>query len=138
MAKPLERKPGGMGMLADGTGVGASLLCIVHCLLLPLAIAFIPALGALIALPESAHLVLFITAVPVSSVAIVAGFRRHGAALPGSVAVVGLVLIGVGALAGLPLLVETSVTVAGSLALAIGHLWNWRAPACPPCGNAST
>lgn len=122
------RKPGPIGKMIDGTAIGASFLCFVHCLVLPVAIAFMPALGALISLPESAHLVLFITAVPVSSVAIVAGYRRHGAALPGVVAIAGLMLIGVGALAGAPLLVETSVTVAGSLALAVGHLWNWHAP----------
>ena len=127
-----------MPRLADGTAIGASILCLIHCLLLPLAIAFIPAVGVLIALPESVHIILFITAVPVSSVAIVAGYRRHGAALPGAIAIFGLVLIGAGALAGLPLLVETSVTVAGSLALATGHLWNLRAPARQPCRSAST
>ncbi|HXH51999.1 MAG TPA: MerC domain-containing protein [Sphingomicrobium sp.] len=120
--------------VADGTAIGASMLCLVHCLLLPLAVALVPTLGALARVPESAHLVLFAVAVPVSAVAIVGGYRRHGALLPGAVALSGLVLIGVGALAGLPMLVETSVTVLGSVALAVGHLWNWRAPAPTPSG----
>ena len=119
--------------MADGTAVGASLLCLIHCLLLPLVIALFPALGGLIALPEILHVLLFAAAVPVSALAIMAGYRRHGAMLPGSIAVAGLVLIGIGALAGLPLLIETSVTVAGSLALALGHLWNWRIPEVRRC-----
>src|SRR3990170_8712658 len=112
-------KPGPLGRMADGTAVGASLLCLIHCLLLPLVIALFPALGGLIGLPESLHILLFATAVPVSALAIVAGYRRHGSMLPGSIAVAGLGLIGGGALAGLPLLLETSVTVVGSLALAL-------------------
>jgi len=89
-------------------------------------IAFVPALGSLAGVPESAHLLLFLAAVPISAVAILAGYRRHGALLPGAIALLGLVLIGAGALAGLPFLVETSVTVLGSVALAFGHLCNWR------------
>ncbi|HVM23081.1 MAG TPA: MerC domain-containing protein [Sphingomicrobium sp.] len=113
-----------MGKAADGLAIGASLLCIVHCLLLPLAIALLPALGGLIDVPETAHLILFLLAVPVSSLAVVSGYRRHGALVPGLIAATGLVLIGIGALVGLSLLVETSVTIAGSLALALAHLWN--------------
>jgi len=85
-----------------------------------------PAIGGLLGVPEVAHLVLFVAAVPVSSVAVVSGYRRHGAVLPGAVAAAGLVLIGAGALAGLPFLLETSVTVTGSLLLAVGHISNWR------------
>lgn len=119
--------------MADGTAVGASILCLIHCLFLPIAIALFPALGGLIGLPESLHVLLFIVAVPVSALAIAAGYRRHGAMLPGAIAVAGLAMIGVGALAGLPLLVETSITVMGSLALAFGHLWNWRIPEARRC-----
>jgi hypothetical protein len=91
-------KPGRrMGRMADGTAVGASVLCLFHCLLLPLAIALFPALGGLIGLPEGLHALLFAAAVPVSALAIVAGYRRHGAMLPGSIAAAGLVLFGVGA-----------------------------------------
>jgi hypothetical protein len=90
------------------------------------AIAIFPAIGGLLDIPETAHLVLFVAAVPVSSVAVVAGYRRHGAVLPGAVAAIGLVLIGAGALAGLPFLLEPSVTVTGSLLLAFGHISNWR------------
>jgi hypothetical protein len=43
-----------------------------------------------------------------------------------SVGATGLVLIGLGALAGFRLALETGVTVIGSLLLAVGHLRNWR------------
>src|SRR3989337_4105680 len=103
-------KPGPLGRMADGTAVGPSPQCLIHCLLLPLGIALFPALGGLIGLPESLHILLFAAAVPVSALAIVAGYRRHGAMLPGSLAVAGLVLIGVGALARLPPLLASSRT----------------------------
>jgi hypothetical protein len=111
---------------ADGTAVGLSFLCLVHCLLLPIILALFPALGGLVDLPEWLHLLLFALSVPLSSLATVAGYRRHGARMPGAIAACGLLLIGTGALAGLPLLLETSVTVAGSLLLAAGHICNWR------------
>jgi hypothetical protein len=102
------------------------MLCLVHCLLLPLVVALFPALGGIAEVPEAAHLLLFAIAIPVSSLAVISGYRRHGALLPGAIAVIGLSLIGVGALAGFPLLLETSVTVAGSLVLALAHISNWR------------
>ncbi len=94
--------------------------------MLPLAIALFPAMGELIGLPEELHLLLFFAAIPISALAIVAGYRRHGAVLPGVVAMIGLALIGVGATAGFAALIEPSVTVIGSVLLAAAHLRNWR------------
>lgn len=56
-----------------------------------------------------------------------AGYSRHGLIIPGLIAFIGLLLIGTGALAGFRIVVETSVTVMGSLTLAAAHLWNLRA-----------
>ncbi|MDQ3080049.1 MAG: MerC domain-containing protein [Pseudomonadota bacterium] len=112
--------------IADKLAIAVSFACLVHCLLLPVAVALIPAAGGLAELPESLHLMTFAVALPISAAAIVAGYRRHGALLPGAVAGIGLGLIGIGAIAGFAVLIETSVTVLGSLLLAAAHLVNWR------------
>lgn len=118
---------GKAGRAADRLAIGSSFACLVHCLLLPLAIAFAPALARLGGATESLHLLMFLIAVPASALAMLAGYRRHGLIIPALMALAGLVLIGGGALGGFRLAIETSVTVAGSLLLAAAHLWNIRA-----------
>ncbi len=111
---------------ADKAAIGLSFACLVHCMVVPVAVAVMPAASGLAGLPEGLHLLSFLVAVPTSALAIVAGYRRHGAVLPGVLAGFGLALIGTGAVAGLDVLVETSVTVAGSLALAAAHVRSSR------------
>lgn len=110
----------------DAAGATASMACLAHCLLLPLAIALLPALSAILTIPEETHLIAFALAVPISGWAITRGYRLHGILHPLTLGVTGLVALGFGALAGLPWLAETGCTVAGSLLLAIAHLLNWR------------
>jgi hypothetical protein len=126
MRGPERRQRSDFGAVGDRAAIGASILCIVHCLALPLVVALFPTLAQFADAPESAHLVLYLVAVPISGWAMVGGFRRHGLVLPMAWAAVGLGLMGVGALAGLTYLLETGITVAGSLALAFAHLINWR------------
>lgn len=114
-------------LAADKAALGASALCLVHCLGLPVLIALSPAIASLLDAAEGVHLLVFLFAVPVSAMAMVAGHRRHGLVVPAVLAAIGLGLIGVGALGGLRLLWETGVTVAGSLLLALAHLRNLRA-----------
>jgi hypothetical protein len=116
-----------VGRAADRLAIGASAACLVHCLALPLAIAVAPALARWADASESLHLLIFFLAVPISAVAMLAGFRRHGLIIPLLLAVTGLAMIGVGALAGFGLAVEIGATVVGSLILAAAHLWNLRA-----------
>jgi hypothetical protein len=111
---------------ADGIAAGLSLLCLVHCLGLPLAIAMVPALASALSLPETVHLGLFLLAVPASAVALLAGYRHHGAMLPALFGGLGLALLGIGALAAQSELQETGFTVVGSMVLAGAHLRNWR------------
>lgn len=110
----------------DAAAIGASAACLVHCLALPLLFAALPAASYLLQLPESFHLGAFLFAIPASALAMSAGYRRHGAMLPGGFGAVGLILIGAGALGGFELMLETGVTVVGSVLLAVGHVGNWR------------
>jgi hypothetical protein len=111
----------------DGAAIGASLLCLVHCIGLPILFALLPALSS-IGLPSSEwlHLALLLTAVPLSALALVGGYRAHGRIVPLALGVVGLAGLALGlALASMPG-AETAFTVIGSLSLAVAHIGNWR------------
>lgn len=110
----------------DVIAVAASALCLVHCLLLPALLVFVPTLTAFVAVPETFHTVALIFAVPTSALAIAAGFRRHGRRQPALLVIPGLALLASGALAAEAQWVETAMTVAGALLLSAGHALNWR------------
>lgn len=113
--------------LFDGLAIGASALCLVHCLALPILIMLVPALAAYLTLPESFHIGALILAVPTSILALAAGYRRHRWTRPMIVAAPAIALLGLGAFAAPEEWVETALTVAGATALAIAHALNWRA-----------
>ncbi len=113
--------------LLDGSAISLSGLCLVHCLALPIAAAFLPAVSAM-AEAEWVHLVFVGFAAPIAAFAF---FRpgsqppRHTKALAG----IGIALLLSGALG--PTAWEPWITVTGSLALASAHVLNWRgARAC--------
>lgn len=110
----------------DGLAIAASTACLVHCLLLPILFALLPAASAFLRVPEGFHVAAFLLAVPASAMAMRSGYRHHGIVLPAAFALVGLILLGLGALGGLGFLVEAGTSVIGSLLLAFGHLSNWR------------
>lgn len=110
----------------DGLAVGASVLCLIHCLALPIVIAALPALAARLDLGEGFHLGVLAFALPVSAVALGEGWRRHRGLTPLFVGAAGLVLLAAGLAFEEWVAVETGVTVAGSLLLAGAHVANWR------------
>jgi hypothetical protein len=110
----------------DGLAVGASVLCLIHCLALPIVIAALPALAARLDLGEGFHLAVLAFALPVSAVALGEGWRRHRGLTPLFVGAAGLVLLAAGLAFEDWVAVETGVTVAGSLLLAGAHVANWR------------
>lgn len=110
----------------DRLGIGISFLCLVHCLAPPLLAALAPAASRLFGFPEWFHLLAFMSAIPVTSIALLRGYRNHGDAWSVVMAGAGVALIGMGAVGGLRSLVEAGVTIIGSLTLAVAHLRNWR------------
>ncbi|MET1755768.1 MerC domain-containing protein [Novosphingobium sp. RD2P27] len=110
----------------DALAVAASTLCLAHCLMLPLLLVLVPTLTALIAVPDSFHQGMLLFALPMSMIALAAGFRRHRQPLPAIVVVPGLGLLILGGLATEESLEETLLTVAGALLLSIGHTINWQ------------
>lgn len=101
-----------------------SAACLVHCLMLPLLAAALPALSALAELPEGVHLILLLMAVPVSLLGLGRGWQVHRRVGPFAVGLGGLSLLGAGVLVHD---LETSLTVAGALLLAAAHAANWLA-----------
>lgn len=108
----------------DWAAIGASSLCLVHCLALPLLIASLPALGS-VAKGSTTHWVLLAFALPVS-LWVLSRDRGPGALVPLTVGVAGLSLmtLGVGLFEGHP--AETQLTVAGVLLVAAAHILRWR------------
>lgn len=110
----------------DRAALTASAACMVHCLALPLLVAAIPALSAVVAVPESFHRAVLLIAIPAAVLALTQGRRQHGAGWPWQLGATGVALLVAGAWfvpEGHP---ETVVTVAGSLLLAWAHVANWR------------
>lgn len=110
----------------DGFAVSASAACMVHCLGLPILLALLPALADRVDPGESFHAIVLLLAVPTSAFALIGGWRRHGAIVPLIAGTIGLVLMATGIAFASNEILETSITVAGSLMLAAAHLANWR------------
>lgn len=113
--------------LLDGFAVTASLLCLVHCLLLPMLLIALPVLATMMVVPEAFHAVAFAVALPTSILAMASGRARHGRHRPAMLAAAGLVLLGLGAFAIEAETVERIVTSIGAVTLAVAHALNWRA-----------
>ncbi|WP_160296824.1 MerC domain-containing protein [Sphingomonas sp. ERG5] len=114
-----------------------SVACMVHCLILPLIIAALPALGTVLAIPESFHVWILGFAVPAAALALIQGRARHGERYPLWLGGVGIAWLAIGALVLGGTMAETPVTVVGSLLLAAAHIANWRLrhAAATPCSG---
>jgi len=110
----------------DGWSMGASLLCAVHCLLLPLLVVSAPILARLFGLGDVFHLLVLILALPVSGAALLLGHRRHRRVMPPLAGAAGLVLIAAPFLFAQAAAMETGLSVSGGAALLLAHLANWR------------
>ncbi|MAX14381.1 MULTISPECIES: MerC domain-containing protein [Sphingobium] len=112
--------------LFDGIAIGASILCMIHCLVLPVLIVLLPTLAAFFMMPEDFHVWALALAVPTSVLALATGYRRHRRIRPTIIALPGLGLLAFGALLAPTESTETMLSVAGALLLAIGHALNWQ------------
>jgi len=112
--------------LIETIAVGATIACLIHCLALPLLIAAIPIIPAVLPIPDHFHAIALGLAIPATGGALFAGYRRHRLAAPLIAGTTGLILLTLGAThwEGTPS--ETPVTVLGSLCIAAAHLVNWR------------
>ena len=110
----------------DGSAIGLSGLCLIHCLLLPIMAALLPVFGAW-ARAEWVHVVFVFVAAPLSALALLrqVGNGRSQAPLI-LLAAAGVALLSIGAFVVPATALDAPVTIAGSLCLASAHALNWR------------
>ena len=120
----------------DGAAVVLSALCLVHCLALPLIIIGVPFLAQFA--EGHLHLQMLVIVLPLSTLALGIGYRRHrnSRILIGGVVGMSLLIIGATvAHAQLGLIADRAFTICGSLTLATAHYFNSvRAQAA--CGSS--
>ena len=117
----------GRSEVLDKVAVALSGLCMLHCLALPVAIAVLPFLGQWS--DDHFHVQMLIVVIPVSVVALALGFRRHrhtGVVVAGTVSLIIIIIGGTIAHDHYGIVVDRTLTIVGSLALAITHYRNFR------------
>lgn len=112
--------------LLDGFAVTASMLCLIHCLLLPILLIALPVLATMLVVPEAFHTIAFAIALLTSLLAMASGHARHHRFGPVILAAAGLMLLGIGAFAIDSETAERIVTSVGAVTLAVAHVLNWR------------
>ncbi|MEG3082996.1 MerC domain-containing protein [Sphingomonas sp. PB2P12] len=110
----------------DRAAMAGSAVCMVHCLVLPLILAAVPAVAAVVVVPASFHIWVLVFAVPTAAIALLGGRSRHAVSWPLLIGAAGLGLMTLGAFAIPEGDVEIGVTVAGGILVAIAHIANLR------------
>lgn len=106
--------------------IGASGLCLVHCLALPVIIAALPVASGLSAASEALHIWILAFAVPTSLIALGFGAKQSGQWGLVAGGVVGLSLLFFGLWFEDISSLAVMFTIAGSALLVLSHLLNWR------------
>lgn len=115
--------------LPDRIAILFSGTCAVHCLLTPVLLVVLPALGASFLADERFHLLLLGLSLPVSAYALTLGCRRHRDRRVLGLGIAGLAVLIAAAIAGHELLGdagERALTLIGAVLLAAGHMRNYR------------
>lgn len=111
--------------VVDQVAVALSGLCLLHCLLLPIAIVLLPFLGRF---DESHfHVQLLLLVIPVSLFALTLGYRRHADKRVLVSAGIGLALLIIGGTivhAHYGVSADRALTILGSVILAVTHYRN--------------
>jgi hypothetical protein len=112
--------------LAEGLAITASLLCLAHCLFLPLVLAWSPALSRTFDLPFDLHLWIVLTAGPVSLMLLLKAAKRNLTAIVAT-GLAGLCLLVLALVLPVTGRQEIALSSFGSVLMAIAHLANWLA-----------
>ena len=113
----------------DKTAIGLSLVCTIHCLLTPLAIALLPALGATFLDDERFHYAVLFFVIPTSLYVLGLGCRKHGRLGVLAIGMLGLLVLSSILIIGEETLGETGekvTTVLGAVIVASAHIRNYR------------
>lgn len=111
----------------DKVAISLSLICTVHCLLLPVTFVILPALAASTFEDERFHLWILLAVLPTSLIALTMGCRRHLNFNVMAMGLSGLIILTLAAFFGHDLLGETGEKIAsllGASLIALSHLRN--------------
>lgn len=110
----------------DGLGMTASSLCIAHCVLLPLAIGLIPAIGLSFLASEEIHRFLLLGMMVIAALSFGLGYPKHHRkhVLGLMVAGLGLLSLAVFSDGRLSESWETGFTIVGGMAMVSAHWLN--------------
>lgn len=115
--------------LTDKTAMGLSLICTIHCIVLPIAMVLLPSVAALSMDDARFHQWMLVAVVPTSLFALTMGCRKHKRYRIFLWGATGLVTLGLAAYLGhdtLGELGEKLLTLVGACIIAFGHLRNHR------------
>lgn len=115
--------------VSDKTAISLSLLCSIHCLLLPVALVIIPTLASLPMGEEAFHKWMLLGVIPVSIFALTMGCKKHKRYQLLSYGLSGIGILIFAAFFGHDILGETGEkisTVIGSLVIVYGHFMNHK------------
>ena len=127
----MKRYSQDMRVFWDKIGLGLSGLCLVHCLVLPVALSALPWLGIVFE-DEWVHMLFAAVAIPVAFIAFIPGFLKHHLKSVLFLGLTGVVLLLLGSV-GHELVghnVAHWVTVFGGVSLVSAHIANFRLNSC--------
>jgi MerC mercury resistance protein len=113
----------------DQVAIALSTICIVHCLAVPVLVAVLPIAAITLGNDGHFHGLMLWLVVPTSVVGFGLGFRLHGRPQILFIGAVGVLVLATAALWGHRAwsgAFEVSVSVAGSVTLALAHWMNFR------------
>lgn len=116
-------------LAGDKFAIGLSLLCVLHCLALPLFIILFPSIAYASVSDELFHQLMLLVIVPVSLAVLVMGMRHHKDITVFTLGLVGLFILTCTALIDhkyMSAWLEVGLTVSGSLIIAYAHFRNAR------------
>ena len=114
---------------ADKAAISVSGLCLVHCLALPLLVAFYPVAFVLALSEEFFHWAMVMIAIPISTTSLFVGCQKHEkrqGLLLGGIALLLLTAPFAAPHEAINEQMEVVVTVLGALLLATAHIMNFR------------
>ena len=114
----------------DKAAIGLSLLCVVHCVLTPIAIVMFPAVGATVLDDERFHDALVLFVLPISIYSLGLGYRKHRHRQILLLGFIGLFLMSLISILGEAILGEIReavLTMIGATIVAVAHFRNFKA-----------
>ncbi len=125
--------------LWDNLGIGASTICLIHCMILPVMLVVFPTVTLAWLADDSMHVPLLAALILPAAIAAITGFLAHKHLSTAVIMAFGLGAVTLGTFAqqvGLPHSLEIPVMVLGSLTLIGAHWANRKlCQTCPSCAH---